>query len=60
MSRDKVYPLLFILIGLAIILHQLVFYGKVWEWKDALHHEVFAGLAIAFGLGIFVGRRLKS
>ena len=60
MSRDRIYALIFVLAGIAIILHQLIFYGKVWEWDDALHHELFAGLAIAFGLGILVGEKLRS
>jgi len=60
MSKDKICALIFILAGIAIMLHQLVFYGKIWEWKDALHHELFASLAITFGLGILIGGRLRD
>ena len=60
MSKDEAYALAFILLGIAVMLHQLIFYGKIWEWNDALHHEWFSALSITFGLGILVGRKIKS
>jgi hypothetical protein len=59
MSQDKAYAIIFILAGIVVIMHQLIFYGKVWEWNDALHHEWFVALSVAFGLGILAGERLK-
>jgi len=60
MSRCKLWALIFILIGIIIILHQLILYGKIWEWNDSLHHEWFVALSIAFGLGILAGEKLKE
>lgn len=59
MSRDKVYALIFILFGIAVMIHQLIFYGKIWEWDDALHHEWFSAMAIVFGLGLLAGRKIR-
>lgn len=60
MSRVRLCAIIFLLIGIAIILHQAISYGKFWEWNDALHHEWFAALSITFGLGILVGEKLKG
>jgi len=60
MSRCKLWALIFISIGIIIILHQFVLYGKIWEWNDSLHHEWFVALSIAFGLGILAGEKLKE
>jgi len=60
MSRCKLWALIFILIGIIIILHQLILYRKIWEWNDSLHHEWFVALSIAFGLGILAGEKLKE
>jgi len=60
MSRCKLWALIFILIGIIIILHQFVLYGKIWEWSDSLHHEWFVALSIAFGSGILAGEKLKE
>jgi len=40
-----------------ILFHQYVNWGKWFEINDFLHHEVFAGLLIAFGLAIYMTRR---
>lgn len=60
MSKDKIYASIFILLGIAIIIHQLIFYAKIWEWNDALHHEWFSAILIMFGLGILVGKKIKG
>ena len=40
---------------LAILVHQIVFYGVVVDLKDVLHHEFFAFVLLAFGIGLMVG-----
>ena len=45
-----------------VIIHQIVTYGKVWEWQDFLHHEVFVGMLVfgALLLVYVVNRRNKK
>ena len=43
---------------LAILIHQIVFYGVVVDLKDVLHHEFFAFVVLAFGIGLIVSKRL--
>ena len=50
-----------LVVATLIIIHQYVTFGKIWEWKDFLHHEVFAGM-LAFGalLLVYFARRRKK
>ena len=54
--------LILLAIAILIILDQYVTWGKVWEWKDFLHHEVFAGMLVfgALVLVYFVNRRSRK
>jgi len=52
-----------LLIGAVLtIVHQYLTWGKVWEWGNFLHHEVFAGMFVfgALLLIYFVNRRGKK
>ena len=42
----------FIVVALAIGLHQHMTFGQFFQLKDALHHEFFMALMGAFGLGV--------
>ncbi|MFX0103437.1 MAG: Ig-like domain-containing protein, partial [Candidatus Hodarchaeota archaeon] len=41
-------------IALSIILHQWIFWGRLWNWNDFLHHENFVFMFFSFGLGILL------
>jgi len=45
-------PILSILGGVLILIHQLVTNGNLVNFHDVFHHEWFAGVSIAFGLGL--------
>lgn len=49
--------ILSILGGVLILIHQLVTNGNLVNFHDVFHHEWFAGVSIAFGLGLGVWRR---
>ena len=44
---------------LAILVHQIIFYGVVIDLRDVLHHEFFAFVLLAFGIGLVVSKRLN-
>lgn len=48
-----------ILIFLVIVFHHFLFYGSFFELKDILHHEWFAFVVLAFGVGLLVGETLE-
>lgn len=52
--------LFFLLVALLIILHQYLFWGKIWEWKD-IHHESFVILFIGLAIGVwfYAKRKMK-
>jgi len=54
--------LMLLAVATLILIDQYVTYGKMWEWKDFLHHEVFAGMLVfgALLLVYFVNRRGKK
>ena len=57
MNLKKILAWSLILIGVAILIHQYIFFNKIWEWSDALHHEWFAAIFIAFAAGLLMGLR---
>ena len=59
MKRIPQLSLALLLVAALVLIDQYVTYGKIWEWKDFLHHEVFAGMLVfgALVLVYFVNRR---
>ena len=49
-----------IFVGILILIHHLVTVGRIFDVNDVLHHEFFAGVIIAFGLGILIFRMKGS
>lgn len=45
-------------LSLIFLIHQIVVYNTIWEWSDALHHElaIVVGLTL-FIVGLLVGRK---
>jgi hypothetical protein len=58
MNRRIAAAICFVLF-LAILIHQIVFYGVFVDLKDVLHHEFFAFVLLAFGIGLIVSKRLN-
>jgi hypothetical protein len=48
--------LISIALGILILLHHLVDTSRLFDVKDILHHEFFAGVSIAFGIGALLFR----
>jgi len=55
MHLKRLFAYFLILVGILVMIHQYVYFGKPWDWNDALHHEWIVGVTIAFALGILVG-----
>ncbi|MCK4320632.1 hypothetical protein KAW11_03360 [Candidatus Bathyarchaeota archaeon] len=60
MKPTTVIALFSIFAGILILIHHLVTMGRIFDVNDVLHHEFFAGITIAFGLGILTFRMKGS
>lgn len=47
-------PIILIIIGVLILIHQLIVYGVFFTLSDFFHHEGIAMVTIFFGLGMMV------
>jgi hypothetical protein len=43
-----------ILCGLLILVHHLIFWSRLFDIEDIMHHEFFAGVFITFGVSAFI------
>ena len=59
MDRKQILGIICMLVCPIVLLHQFVFYGKLLELKDVLHHEWFAFVFLAFGIGLLIGEGLE-
>jgi len=46
--------LISIVVGILILIHHLIYHSRLFDVRDILHHEFFAGVFIAFGMGAFL------
>ncbi len=60
MKPTTVIAFFAISVGIIILIHHLVTIGRIFDVNDILHHEFFAGITIAFGLGILAFRMKGS
>ena len=42
------------MVGILILIHHLIYHSRLFDVRDILHHEFFAGVFIAFGMGAFL------
>lgn len=56
MKGNNLATLISLTIGILILLHHLVSTSRLFDVEDVLHHEFFAGVFIAFGIGAFLFR----
>ena len=56
MKGNNLASLISITLGIIILIHHLIYTSRLLDVKDILHHEFFAGVFIAFGLGAFLFR----
>ena len=47
------------IVGIIILLEQVLNYGVFFEMND-IHHETFALVSIALGLGVLIGLKLSK
>jgi len=60
MKPTTVIAFLFVSVGILILIHHLVTTGRIFDVNDVLHHEFFAGITVAFGLGMLASRMKGS
>jgi len=36
------------------IIHQIISWNKIWEWKQVIHHETIVVALISFSIGILI------
>jgi hypothetical protein len=51
---SSLVSLISITLGILILIHHLIYTSRLYDVKDILHHEFFAGVSIAFGIGAFL------
>jgi len=57
---NNIVPLISIAVGILVLMHHLIYSSRLFDVIDALYHEFFAGVFIAFGMGAFLfGARSK-
>jgi hypothetical protein len=53
--------LISIVVAILILMHHLIYHSRLFDVRDVLHHEFFAGVFIAFGMGAFLfGEKSKQ
>ncbi len=56
MKGNNLASLISITLGILILVHHLIITSRLIDVRDILHHEFFAGVFIAFGIGAFLFR----
>jgi predicted membrane protein len=59
MKKNNLASLISIIVGILILIHHLIYTSRLFDMEDVLHHEFFAGVFIAFGVGAFLFRTKK-
>ena len=54
MKGNNLAALISITLGIVILIHHLIYVRRLFDVGDILHHEFFAGVFIAFGIGAFL------
>jgi len=53
---NNLASLISITLGVLVLIHHLIISSRLFDLNDILHHEFFAGVFIAFGIGAFLFR----
>ena len=53
-KENNLVSLISIVVGILILMHHLIYSNRLFDVRDVLHHEFFAGVFIAFGMGAFL------
>jgi len=53
-KRNNLVPLISIAVGILILMHHLIYSSRLFDERDGLHQEFFAGVFIAFRMGAFL------
>jgi len=53
-KENNLVSLISIMVGILILMHHLIYCSTLFDVRDVLHHEFFAGVFIAFGMGAFL------
>ena len=48
--KQKIFAAILVLCGLVIVLHHFIVTGRLFDLRDILHHEFFAGVFLTAGL----------
>ena len=54
MEKTKVVGLTFIIIGLALVLHHYIFWQRIADLKDMMHHEFFEAIFFTAGITLLI------
>lgn len=57
MEKTKVVGLTFIIIGLALMLHHYIFWQRIADLKDMMHHEFFEAIFFTAGITLLITTR---
>ncbi len=56
MKGNNLASLISVTLGILILIHHLIYTSRLIDVEHILHHEFFAGVFIAFGMGAFLFR----
>ena len=60
MEKTKVVGLTFIIIGLALMLHHCIFWQRIADLKDIMHHEFFEAIFFTAGITLLISACVKQ
>ncbi|MBS7615858.1 hypothetical protein KEJ45_01495 [Candidatus Bathyarchaeota archaeon] len=60
MKKADVIGLFFILLGVSLIIHHIIFWQRPFDIGDMLHHEFFEAIFLTAGITLFIATRLNN
>lgn len=59
-AHAKLFSAVFIVLGLALLLHHVVFFGRIADVGDILHHEFFEAVFLSVGFTLLLCSRTQK
>ncbi len=60
MEETKTIAIALIIVGLIILLHHFIFWQRIADLKDVLHHEFFAAISLTAGITLLMTIRYNK
>ena len=60
MEETKTIAVTLIIVGLVILLHHFIFWQRIADLDDILHHEFFAAISLTAGITLLMSSRYNK